>query len=123
MAWRGEIRLAVVAIVLAGCVSDVTTFDAHRLATQGARVLDVRWRSEYAERHVPGATNIPVDELQRRLDELGPHDRPIIVYCHTGVRAWIAASILRKAGFSTVYNLGTLGHWYKERLDPPPSLF
>lgn len=114
----GSIALA----ALVGCASDVTTQEAHRLVAQGARLLDVRTRSEFAERHVPRAVNIPVEELRRRAGELGARDRPVVVYCHTGVRSGIAVMLLRKAGFTAVYNLGTIGRWFHEPADPPPRL-
>jgi rhodanese-related sulfurtransferase len=43
-------------------------------------VLDVRTPEEYRFSHAPGALNIPLRELEQRLDEL-PRDRPIITYC------------------------------------------
>lgn len=104
---------------LAGCATDVTTGQAHELVAHGARLVDVRSRAEFAERHPPAAINIPVEELKKRTAELEPRDRPIVVYCHTGVRAGIAVEMLRNAGFKAVYNVGTLGHWLQESQDPP----
>ena len=59
-------------------------------------VLDVRTVQEFAENHVPGAVNIPVEELERRIGEL-PADRPILIICRTGRRAEAAYAMLRKA--------------------------
>jgi rhodanese-related sulfurtransferase len=67
-------------------------------------VLDVRTAAEYAAGRLPGAVNIPVDELRDRLGEL-PHDRPIIVYCQVGQRGYLAVRVLGQAGFQAV-NLG-----------------
>lgn len=114
--------LLVVAMATVGCASDVSTRDAHTLVRRGALLLDVRSRSEYAERHVPRAVNIPIEELKRRIGELGAQDRPVVVYCHTGVRSGIAVIMLRKAGFTAVYNLGTIGRWFHEPNDPPLTI-
>jgi len=48
---------------------------------------------------VPGAVNIPLDQLRRRLDEL-PHDRTIHVFCRSGQRAHYATRILLQNGFN-----------------------
>jgi NADPH-dependent 2,4-dienoyl-CoA reductase/sulfur reductase-like enzyme/rhodanese-related sulfurtransferase len=68
-------------------------------AAGGPFVLDVRTPQEYAAGHVPGAVNVPVDELRSRLGEL-PRDRDIAVYCQVGQRGYLATRILRQAGFS-----------------------
>jgi len=67
-------------------------------------LLDVRTETEYAAGHIPGAINIPVDELRNRLQEL-PRDREIAAYCQVGQRGYIATRILKQAGFR-VANLG-----------------
>jgi rhodanese-related sulfurtransferase len=90
---------------------DLSSGDAHRLVAAGARLVDVRSPAEFAAGHLPGAVNVPVAELPRRLDELEPRDRPIVVYCHTGARAARAAHALRSAGFWSVHDLGAIGRW------------
>ena len=115
--------LALGAVVFcAGCLatSDIGRDRAHELVRQGARLVDVRSPSEFAERHPEGAINIPLEVLKKRMRELQP-SATVIVYCHTGVRAAIAARWLRQAGYSAVHNLGTLGHWYFEGTGPAPS--
>ena len=49
---------------------------------------------------IPGAVNIPVDEIQVRLVEL-PKDKEIITHCRTGLRAEMGYSILRNNGYKT----------------------
>ena len=63
---------------------------------------------EFAEGHLPGAVNIPVDDLRGRLGEL-PKDRRILAYCQVGMRGSIAMRILLQQGF----DLPNLGAGYK----------
>jgi rhodanese-related sulfurtransferase len=67
-------------------------------------LLDVRTAPEYAAGHIPGAVNLPVDELRTRLAEL-PVDREIAVYCQVGQRGYLATRILRQAGYAAA-NVG-----------------
>ena len=67
-------------------------------------VLDVRTPQEFASGHIPGAVNIPVDDLRSRLGEL-PRDRKIAAYCQVGQRGYLATRILLQAGLSAV-NIG-----------------
>ena len=60
-------------------------------------LLDVRTSTEFAAGHIPGATNIPVDELRTRLGEV-PTGRDLAVYCQVGMRGYLATRILRLAG-------------------------
>ncbi len=60
-------------------------------------LLDVRTPAEFAAGSVPGAINVPVDELRARLKEL-PADRPIVAYCQVGQRGYLATRILLQAG-------------------------
>ena len=67
-------------------------------------LVDVRDRSEFTVGAVPGAVNIPVDELRGRLSEL-PKNQPLAVYCQVGQRGYIATRILLQHGYNVV-NLG-----------------
>jgi NADPH-dependent 2,4-dienoyl-CoA reductase/sulfur reductase-like enzyme/rhodanese-related sulfurtransferase len=67
-------------------------------------VVDVRTAQEFSAGHIPGALNIPLDELRSRLDEF-PRDREIAAYCQVGQRGYLATRILRQAGCSAV-NIG-----------------
>jgi rhodanese-related sulfurtransferase len=76
-------------------------------------LLDVRSPEEYAAGHIPGAINVPYDEIPSRLAELAEYrDVDLVVYCRTGRRAKIAESALREAGFSRVADLqGHMVDW------------
>lgn len=79
-------------------------------ADRDVRVLDVRQRSEYAAGHVPGALNIELGDLPRRLADLP--DVATVVMCAHGERATTAASLLARAGFADVTVLrGGPGDW------------
>jgi len=65
-------------------------------------VLDVRPADEFAGGHIPGAINIPVGELKRRLSEL-PRKQEVVAYCRGAycVMAFEAVALLRQAGFKS----------------------
>jgi hydroxyacylglutathione hydrolase len=71
------------------------------LATERVGLLDVRSREEWVAGHLPGAINVPLGELEGRLEDV-PHGRAVVVQCHTGGRAAIAASLLRARGVADV---------------------
>jgi NADPH-dependent 2,4-dienoyl-CoA reductase/sulfur reductase-like enzyme/peroxiredoxin family protein/TusA-related sulfurtransferase len=73
-------------------------------------------QAEYEIGHLPGAVNIPVQELRNRLSEL-PKEKEIIIYCRVGFRGYLAYRILVQSGFKKVRNLS--GGWltYKAVLD------
>jgi rhodanese-related sulfurtransferase len=56
----------------------------------------------------PGAVNIPVGELQARMKELEPKNRPLVLYCASGARSALAVRILKAAGWTDVINAGGL---------------
>ncbi len=77
---------------------------ADRLSQNGLTVLDVRGAGEYAERHIQGAQHIPLGYLPQKLEAL-PRERTLVVYCASGYRSLIGASLLRGRGFNNVCNL------------------
>lgn len=80
------------------------------LARPDALLLDVRTPGEFSGGHLEGAVNVPVQELEQRLAEVGPTDRPVVVYCRSGVRSARAAGLLEAAGFTRVHDLGGIGN-------------
>lgn len=73
--------------------------------TDDILLIDVRTPDEFASGHLSGAINIPVEELQARLNEV-PDDKPIVVYCRSGNRSHTASLILDSAGYSSaIYDI------------------
>ena len=67
-------------------------------------LLDVRTPDEFSLGSLPGAVNIPLDELRDRLAEL-PKDKMIYTFCAVGLRGYLAYRILTQHGFDKVRNL------------------
>ncbi len=96
---------------------DTATYHADYVTAQTDHVLvDVRSASEFATGHVPDAVNIPLHELETRLNEV-PTDKPVIVICASGNRSQTGARLLTQAGRTDVYNLkgGTMA-WMMRNL-------
>ena len=84
--------------------------DVKTMIDNGALVVDVRSPMEYNMGHFPDAKNIPITELQRRVDEVGPKDQPIVVYCASGARSETARNFLKSMGYDNVVNAGGLSN-------------
>ncbi|RLC99540.1 MAG: rhodanese-like domain-containing protein [Chloroflexota bacterium] len=82
----------------------VSAPDAYQLYQDDVFVLDVRTPEEYQDAHLPGATLIPLEELEARSGEL-PQNETILVYCRSGNRSLQAVYLLENAGFDRVHSL------------------
>lgn len=81
---------------------------------QGAAMIDVRMPEEVQLAAIPGAVNIPMNELPARLGELNPQ-APLAVFCHHGVRSEMASRFLERNGFTDVAHLaGGIDAWSVE---------
>ncbi len=74
----------------------------------GAVIVDVRTVDEFEDGHYPKAINIPVNELPKRAAEIGPKDKPVLLYCASGSRSAMGAMLLKTMGFTDVTNAGGL---------------
>ena len=78
-------------------------------------LLDVRTAEEYAEGHIPGAINIPNEDISdKRIKELPDKGQLIMVYCRTGRRSKEAAEKLAKLGYVNVIEIGGIEDWKGE---------
>jgi rhodanese-related sulfurtransferase len=81
---------------------------AQALLDHGGVLVDVRSPLEFAEGSLPGAINLPLEELERHLGQFGAW--PTLLFCRSGFRSHIAVEKLRARGVRhNVYNLGALG--------------
>lgn len=67
-------------------------------------LVDVRTREEFELGTIPGAINIPLEELRERMKEL-PMERPVYLFCSVGLRGYLASNILKGNGYRDVRNL------------------
>jgi rhodanese-related sulfurtransferase len=108
-------KLTRLALSLAlGCAGGVEpeSITPQELLAQGDAplVLDVRSGEEFASGHVPGAVNVPYDQVAARIDELRAA-REVVIYCERGPRASKAAAVLSGAGFSVRHLAGDMSGW------------
>ena len=88
--------------------------DFKKLKNEGAIILDVRSKGEYASGHIPGSINISVDTLGRNLSLLKDKNKPIITCCASGMRSSSAKGMLQSKGFEVVNGGGW--HGLQEKL-------
>ena len=90
---------------------EVSVSEAAELREQGYFVLDVREPEEWEAGHIPGATLIPLGELETRFTEL-PSDQPILVYCRSGNRSAVGRDFLLGQNFPAVTSMaGGMNQW------------
>jgi phage shock protein E len=89
-----------------------------RKADESFVIVDVRTPAEFAQGHVPGAINIPVDQVANRLSELaGARNKDIVLYCRSGKRAGQAAEVLKSNGFNKLLHMeGDMPKWEAAKL-------
>jgi rhodanese-related sulfurtransferase len=103
----------------AGGVPNLSNTEAVTLINrQHAMVLDVRDAAEFETGHLVDAKNIPVAELEKRLQELKKYqNKPVLVHCQRGARGAKACNILRAAEFKEIYHLKDgLDGWVEAKL-------
>ncbi|GAA0404780.1 rhodanese-like domain-containing protein [Paenibacillus motobuensis] len=78
---------------------------------QGHRLVDVREAQEFKQGHIAGAVNIPLSQIERRLNEM-PKDKPVYLYCRSGMRSKQAAKLLSRHGYNQISQLnGGISVW------------
>lgn len=76
-------------------------------------ILDVRSNEEFSAGHLKGARNIPVQSLSLKIASiLDLKNKKVLVYCHSGGRSTAASLMLKKSGFTKIYNMaGGVSAW------------
>jgi phage shock protein E len=96
-----------IACVCCGSSSDVDTIPRNAL------IVDVRTPEEYAGTHFPGAVNIPLADIEKRLGEFGDKNSEIVVYCRSGNRSGKAKQLLESKGYTHILNGGGIDNMMK----------
>ncbi len=78
-------------------------------------IVDVRTPGEFRGGAYPGAINIPVDDLQMRVNEIGSKSREITLYCASGARSAYGQRVLQQLGFTNVKNGGGIMQMMRQR--------
>ena len=100
--------------LFSGCskVSDEVLIQARVAVKNGALIVDVRTPTEFRQKHIDGAINLPIEAIMKGNIKL-PKGKEIVVYCRTGSRSSVSAKVLREQGW-TVYDVATQGDWERE---------
>ena len=86
----------------------VTVEDIH----PNHRLIDVRTPSEFSTGHIACAVNVPLDQIESRLDDLDPA-RPLVLICKAGTRARMAAELLAPCRPNTLILDGGMDAWFR----------
>jgi rhodanese-related sulfurtransferase len=96
--------------VLSGLVTTVQWHEVDEYRARGAQFVDVRLPEEFARGAMPGAINIPLDDIRDRLGDL--NDGAIVVNCEVGQRGHVATTLLNQLGFSAKNLDGGYRTWH-----------
>ncbi len=97
----------------AGNMLSVDSTDAVKLINNDAAIIDLRTAESYARGHIVNARNVPMDELDARLEKLSAlKSKPVLTVCDMGMSSTKALNTLQQAGFESVYSLkGGMNGW------------
>ena len=82
---------------------------ARSIVDQGGQLVDVRTPEEFAEGHLPGALNRPVDSISEHPEEFA--GSTLVLYCRSGMRSRVAAQHLNGTGVESVHDMGAMARW------------
>jgi rhodanese-related sulfurtransferase len=93
-------------------IINITTHEAKaKFAEKNLQFIDVRTPGEYTRNHQRPFRNIPLYELTQRLSELDKN-KDIVVICQSGIRSSKASRVLKRKGFTQIYNVkGGMSAW------------
>ena len=90
--------------ILSGKMDPLYWREMQQVDTSKVTLVDIRTSDEYSLGSIPGAVNIPLDDLRSRMVEI-PTDRPVWLFCGVGLRGYLASNILKGNGYKEVRNL------------------
>jgi rhodanese-related sulfurtransferase len=90
----------------------IETWKDWQAAGRQAQLVDVRSATEFATAHLPGAINIPLEQIERRTADLDAN-APVVLVCQAGTRAHMACALLAASGRDFVVLEGGTGAWLK----------
>ena len=119
---RKLLSVFLAAILLAGCSAPKETASYRQISMDeaitmmeeesGYIILDVRTPEEFADKHIPGAVNIPNETIgTEEIPELPNKDQLILVYCRSGNRSKQASEKLADMGYTNVVEFGGINSW------------
>ena len=119
---RKLLSVFLAAILLVGCSSPKETASYRQISMDeaitmmeeesGYIILDVRTPEEFADKHIPGAVNIPNETIAaEEIPELPDKDQLILVYCRSGNRSKQASEKLAALGYTNVVEFGGINSW------------
>lgn len=95
-------------------INSITTTEAKELLQNNKNdyfFMDVRTAREFKANKIKGFKNIPLDQINNRLDQI-PKDKKLVVMCQSGSRSTVAARQLVKAGYTEISNVrGGISLW------------
>ena len=119
---RKLLSVFLAAILLVGCSSPKETASYRQISMDeaitmmeeesGYIILDVRTPEEFADKHIPGAVNIPNETIAaEEIPELPDKDQLILVYCRSGNRSKQASEKLADMGYTNIVEFGGINSW------------
>lgn len=90
--------------ILSGKMTPLYWHEMQQADKSQVTLVDVRTPDEYALGTIPGAINIPLDNLRERLADI-PENQPVYLFCGVGLRGYLASNILKSKGYPDVRNL------------------
>jgi phage shock protein E len=108
---KNMLKVATLLLFSSFCNAQVSHIEPQQLIKQIQNekllvIIDVRTEDEYSQGHVKGAINIPHDQLLKEQDKIIAYkDQQVILYCHSGRRAEMAATTLETLGFTKLTDL------------------
>ena len=116
------LRIFLAALLLAGCAAPAEEITYRQInmdeaitimeEASGYIILDVRTPEEFADKHIPGAINVPNETIgTEEISELPDKDQLILVYCRSGNRSKQASEKLAALGYTNIVEFGGINDW------------